>query len=137
LLLIASVFLQVRHPDFNYGTGEEATLAALSAFGKLSKNIRALTDLPLEITEILGVSPTFRYAEVFPPLATSMRPSKSTLVIGNCMGLRQKTGRSFLPTFIPPLEGKKCSNREIFPLYKFQRCSFSPLVFCLPSPQGM
>ena len=51
-----------------YGTGEEATMAALEALDELTKNLRALEDLPLSIAQVQGVAATFRHAEPFPPL---------------------------------------------------------------------
>ncbi|XP_057371502.1 nucleolar protein 6-like [Daphnia carinata] len=51
-----------------YGTGEESTMAALEALDEMTKNLRALEDLPLSIAQVQGVSSTFRHAEPFPPL---------------------------------------------------------------------
>lgn len=51
-----------------YGTGEEATMAALEALDELTKNLRALEDLPLPISQVQGVAATFRHAETFPPV---------------------------------------------------------------------
>nr|CAD7569233.1 unnamed protein product [Timema californicum] len=43
---------KVKPADFEYGTGEEATLAVLSVFNELSKQVRELNDLPLEIISV-------------------------------------------------------------------------------------
>lgn len=50
-------------------TNEERSLAAIRAFDELSKEMRALNDLPLEIVSVLGIDSIFRYADVTPPLA--------------------------------------------------------------------
>ncbi|XP_011646423.1 nucleolar protein 6 [Pogonomyrmex barbatus] len=57
---------------FIYGT-EEATLKVLRAFNTLERNLMSLVDMPLTINGVQGSSPIFRYAEVFPPLATTHR----------------------------------------------------------------
>nr|CAD7198663.1 unnamed protein product [Timema douglasi] len=43
---------KVKPADFEYGTGEEATLAVLSVFNELSKQVRELNELPLEIISV-------------------------------------------------------------------------------------
>ncbi|XP_011868137.1 PREDICTED: nucleolar protein 6 [Vollenhovia emeryi] len=58
---------------FVYGTGEEATLKVLQAFNTLEKNLMSLNDMPLPINGVQGSSPVFRFAEIFPPLATVHR----------------------------------------------------------------
>lgn len=50
-------------------TNEERSLVAIKAFDELSKQLRALNDLPLEIVSVLGIDPIFRYTDVTPPLA--------------------------------------------------------------------
>ena len=43
-------------------------MAALDALDDLSKNLRAVEDLPLPIAQVQGVAATFRHSETFPPL---------------------------------------------------------------------
>ncbi|XP_032663829.1 nucleolar protein 6 [Odontomachus brunneus] len=62
---------------FTYGTGEEATLKVLKAFNNLEQNLMSLSDMPLTINGVQGLSPVFRYTEVFPPLATIHRSINS------------------------------------------------------------
>lgn len=50
-------------------TNEERSLIAIKSFDELSKELRALNDLPLEIVSVLGIDSIFRYADVTPPLA--------------------------------------------------------------------
>lgn len=47
-----------------YGTGEEANVLVIRSFDTLSKMLRGLSDLPLTVTSVQGVSPIFRYTEV-------------------------------------------------------------------------
>lgn len=73
---------------FVYGTGEEATLKVLQAFDTLEKNLMSLNDMPLTINGVQGSSPVFRYAEVFPPLATVHRKADGvTEEDKNCLSL--------------------------------------------------
>lgn len=50
-------------------TNEERSLVTIKSFDELSKELRALNDLPLEIVSVLGIDSVFRYADVTPPLA--------------------------------------------------------------------
>ena len=50
-------------------TNEERSVVAIKSFDELSKELRALNGLPLEIVSVLGIDPVFRYADVTPPLA--------------------------------------------------------------------
>ena len=54
--------------EFNE-TNEERSLMAIRTFDELSKELRALNDLPLDIVSVLGTDPVFRYADVTPPMA--------------------------------------------------------------------
>lgn len=49
-------------------TNEERSLVVIKTFDELSKELRALNDLPLEIVSVLGIDSTFRYSDVSPPL---------------------------------------------------------------------
>lgn len=66
--LESAIFIPKLQDPAAYGTGEEATMAALEALDEITKNLRALEDLPLSIAQVQGVSATFRHAEPFPPL---------------------------------------------------------------------
>lgn len=46
------------------GTGEEESVAVLRVFEALTKDMRRLTDLPLAIHSVQGISPAFRETEV-------------------------------------------------------------------------
>lgn len=48
-------------------TNEERSLAAIRAFDEMSKELRNLNDLPLEIVSVLGTDSVFRYTDVTPP----------------------------------------------------------------------
>lgn len=50
-------------------TNEERSLVAIKSFDELSKELRALNGLPLEIVSVLGIDSVFRYSDVTPPLA--------------------------------------------------------------------
>ncbi|XP_041363671.1 nucleolar protein 6-like [Gigantopelta aegis] len=50
---------------FPYGTGEEQHILIQHAYTGLTKQLRGL-NLPLAINSIQGISPVFRFAEVFP-----------------------------------------------------------------------
>lgn len=50
-------------------TNEERSLNVIRAFDEMSKELRSLTDLPLEIISVLGIDSTFRYTDLTPPLA--------------------------------------------------------------------
>ena len=84
-----------------YGTGEEASLAALEALDGLAKNLRNLDDLSLPITQVQGVAASFRHAEPFPHLPQI--PQGSYKLFG-------RRGDNLLPTmemtpmYIPSLE---------------------------------
>jgi U3 small nucleolar RNA-associated protein 22 len=53
-------------------TNEERSLVAIRAFDELSKELRNLSNLPLEIVSVLGVDSTFRYTDISPPLANAV-----------------------------------------------------------------
>nr|CAD7443268.1 unnamed protein product [Timema bartmani] len=96
---------KVKPADFEYGTGEEATLAVLSVFNELSKQVRELNDLPLEIISVQGTSPVFRYTDTFPPLATQSRPGKKVTKDGpTCILLNDTSAIGMAPRWIPVIE---------------------------------
>ncbi|EGI57170.1 Nucleolar protein 6 [Acromyrmex echinatior] len=88
---------------FVYGTGEEATLKVLQAFNILEKNLMSLNDMPLTINGVQGSSPVFRYAEVFPPLATVHRQVDGiTEKNKNCLSLSKNITKC--PTYVHALD---------------------------------
>lgn len=98
--------LQVKPSSFSYGTGEEATLAVLSALDRLSSELRGLSDLPLDISGIHGSSPVCRYTDVFPPLATVHQPGKKITIAGEkCILLRTGQKSHMAPIWNSPVEG--------------------------------
>ncbi|CRK89406.1 CLUMA_CG003156, isoform A [Clunio marinus] len=52
-------------------TIEERSLIAIRSFDEVSKELRSLNDLPLEIVSVLGTDAIFRYADVTPPRANA------------------------------------------------------------------
>ncbi|XP_045776037.1 nucleolar protein 6 isoform X2 [Maniola jurtina] len=47
---------------------EETALSVLQAFDELRRDLRALTQLPLDISAVYGISPVFSYCDPFPAL---------------------------------------------------------------------
>ena len=47
-----------------YGTGEEQNMEVMRVYDDLCKQLRKLTELPLVLNTIQGVSPCFRFTEV-------------------------------------------------------------------------
>ncbi|XP_063980867.1 nucleolar protein 6 [Diachasmimorpha longicaudata] len=100
-------FLKYKKTNFSkssYGTGEEMTLQALQVFNSLEKELTSLTELPLSITGVQGLSAVFRYADVFPPLATAYKVDAKTTQGKNCLLLKE----SYLeeaPASAPAMEG--------------------------------
>lgn len=70
---IASQFDIAIRPIFNElnETNEERSLATIRTFDELSKELRNLKNLPLEIVSVLGVDSTFCYTNVTPPLGNA------------------------------------------------------------------
>jgi U3 small nucleolar RNA-associated protein 22 len=52
-------------------TNEERSLSAIRGFDEMSKELRNLSELPLEIVGVLGIDAAFRYADLTPPLANA------------------------------------------------------------------
>uniref|UniRef100_A0A2R5L987 Nucleolar protein 6 n=1 Tax=Ornithodoros turicata TaxID=34597 RepID=A0A2R5L987_9ACAR len=50
-----------------YGTGEETNLIVIKTYDEFSKQLRKLSDLPLEVSSVQGISAVLRSTEVFPP----------------------------------------------------------------------
>lgn len=57
-------------------TNEEKCLKCIQTFDELGKELRNLSDLPLEITTVLGVDPIFRYCDPSPPLQNAIQNTK-------------------------------------------------------------
>lgn len=96
---------QVKPSSFSYGTGEEATLAVLSALDRLSSELRSLSDLPLDISGVQGSSPVCRFTDAFPPLSTVHYAGKKITKPGE-KSILLRTGHrsSMAPVYIPPVE---------------------------------
>lgn len=50
---------------------ENLSIQVIKSFDDLAKNLRALDELPLVITSVLGQSPVFRYCELTPIIANA------------------------------------------------------------------
>lgn len=50
---------------------ENLSIQVIKSFDELAKNLRALDQLPLVITSVLGRSPVFRYCELTPIIANA------------------------------------------------------------------
>lgn len=90
--------------NFEYGTGEEASLRVIQVFNSLEKELTSLTDMPLSITGIQGSSSVFRYAEVFPPLATVIREKDGITIKGDKFLLLEEENLKEAPTYVQPIE---------------------------------
>ncbi|XP_055936772.1 nucleolar protein 6-like [Argiope bruennichi] len=90
--------------DFSpYGTGEEAHMAIMQSFNALCKQLRNLNGLPLLIASVQGVSPSFRFSEVFPPLSVMHKNDpKVTYVDGHILKLHE--GSIGVPPYTPALK---------------------------------
>uniref|UniRef100_S4NST8 Nucleolar protein 6 n=1 Tax=Pararge aegeria TaxID=116150 RepID=S4NST8_9NEOP len=51
---------------------EESALSVLQAFDELRRDLRALSQLPLDISAVYGISPVFSYCEPFPALGLNL-----------------------------------------------------------------
>ncbi|CAL4075353.1 unnamed protein product, partial [Meganyctiphanes norvegica] len=71
--------IRLTHYNFEnkYGTGEEATVAAIQAYNSLTRKLRSI-DLPLKITSVHSTSDVLRHSRVFPPLNKAIpKPGKT------------------------------------------------------------
>ncbi|PSN31316.1 Nucleolar protein 6 [Blattella germanica] len=90
--------------DFEYGSGEEASVRAIAALDALSKQLREVQDIPLEVSTVQGTSSVFRYCDVFPPVPSMLRRNKTTECIGNCYAIKTMVANSWAPLWVPPLD---------------------------------
>ncbi|XP_049938031.1 nucleolar protein 6 [Schistocerca serialis cubense] len=96
---------KIKPAEFEYGTGEEATLAVLSSYDGLTKQLRQLKDLPLEISTVQGNSAVFRYCEVFPPLSTTHKLQRSTCADRSlCYIFLEDSPHKHIPRWVLPVE---------------------------------
>lgn len=96
---------KLKPAEFEYGTGEEATLAVLSSYDGLTKQLRQLKDLPLEISTVQGNSAIFRYCEVFPPLATTYKLQRSICADSSlCHIFLEDSSHKHIPRWLLPIE---------------------------------
>jgi U3 small nucleolar RNA-associated protein 22 len=100
------VCVQLVPADFDYGTGEEATVRVISALDSLGKQLRQLKNIPLEVSAVQGTSPVFRYSDVFPPLSSSYEVSKQLETKGRTYLLLKKSGTAVVPRWIPLVDGR-------------------------------
>lgn len=96
--------IQIKLTKFSYGTGEEATLQVLNSFNKLEKELTSLTDLPLTVSGVQGLSPVFRYTDVFPPLATVHRIDDRIMKEGENCFLMKENDVVMVPRYVSPIE---------------------------------
>lgn len=98
-LLNRDVFEQLS-TEATYGTGEEQIVDVLQAFDCLSKQLRKLDGLVLNINSVQGISAVFRYTEVFPPLPiVSLNKITDAISQKKCI---LKDCLSFCPQWNPP-----------------------------------
>ena len=60
--------------------------------------------MPLSITGIQGSSAVFRYTEVFPPLATTIKKKKNVTIEGKDYLLLNEENLKEVPTYVKPIE---------------------------------
>nr|XP_018906280.1 PREDICTED: nucleolar protein 6 [Bemisia tabaci] len=90
---------------FKYGTGEEACLQVMSAFDQLGKQLRSLKNLPLDISTLVGTSPVFRYADVFPPLAQTLSPNPAVTTVNEGCVIFNGLELNKCTNYIPAIDG--------------------------------
>lgn len=100
------VFFQFIPHGFKYGTGEEACLQVMSAFDQLGKQLRSLKNLPLDISTLVGTSPVFRYADVFPPLAQTLSPNPAVTTVNEGCVIFNGLELNKCTNYIPAIDGR-------------------------------
>ncbi|GLG96489.1 Nucleolar protein 6 [Gryllus bimaculatus] len=75
--------------------GEAAVQAVITSFDTLTKQLRGLSDMTLSVNTVQGISPLFRYADVFPPVVqrrkkeTNSSSNENSLNFSSCKNLPQ------------------------------------------------
>lgn len=90
--------------DFDYGTGEEASLRVIQVYNSLEKELTSLTDMPLSITGISGSSAVLRYTEVFPPIANSAVKEINPSGKNDKYKLLKEKNLKKVPLYLQPIE---------------------------------
>ncbi|XP_033607618.1 nucleolar protein 6 isoform X3 [Cryptotermes secundus] len=90
--------------DFEYGTGEEATVRVIGALDSLGKQLRQLNDIPLEVSAVQGTSSVCRYCDVFPPLSSSCKVPKEVRKEGKSHLLPTENALVIAPRWITPVD---------------------------------
>ncbi|CAH1153543.1 unnamed protein product [Phaedon cochleariae] len=91
-------------PSYASGANEETSLKGTHSLDELGKILRSL-QIPLKITGVQGVSDTFCFTEVFPPIPSNFKEGNATSVQGNNLifaNINQKVGS--LPRYVQPLQ---------------------------------
>lgn len=89
-----------------YGTGEERISEIINSFDLLSKRLRSLTDLPLTISKIQGVSSILRGTHPFPPKSYYPHYPKTKFdVKEKCYAFNTNLEEPSHPPYIEPING--------------------------------
>jgi U3 small nucleolar RNA-associated protein 22 len=81
-------------------------MKVIGALDSLGKQLRQLTDIPLEVSGVQGTSPVFRYCDVFPPLSSSCKVPKQVQTGGNSCLLPIERELAVVPRWITPVNGR-------------------------------
>jgi hypothetical protein len=105
-------FLRTKNEIFSSrGTGEEACLGVIDSFLDLSKTLRKLNGLPLEITSTQGTSAVFRYSALFPSLPhVHIGMKKSLASDDKSMFFKDGGILQHTPLYVDPIDGKLYRN---------------------------
>ncbi|KAM3958506.1 LOW QUALITY PROTEIN: nucleolar protein 6 Mat89Ba [Aphomia sociella] len=77
----------------------ESSLAALQVLDGLRRQLRQLTQLPLDVSALHGISPVFSYTDPMPPLA--LGPETKPWQRGNCCLIKDVEGVKDVPEYTP------------------------------------
>jgi hypothetical protein len=89
--------------SYPMGTNEECCLRAITSSDDLGKKLRGL-EMPLSITGVQGISDTFSYTEVFPPVPSNYRSGgKVTTTLENNIVMNEKRV-GVVPRYVKPIE---------------------------------
>jgi hypothetical protein len=81
-------------------------MQVIGALDSLSKELRQLTDIPLEVSGVQGTSSVFRYCDVFPPLSSSCKVPKQIGTKGKSCLLPTEREVVVAPRWITPANGR-------------------------------